>query len=128
MLTDQTKATLLRLADFAPTIPLAEWDLETWWCGTRGCLIGNAIAKGVLPGLRLDYEMCNGVLTHWLVPRTSTATQFGAIAEAFNISKADVLYLFAPEEIPDEDDGERTRQLTRAEMAGNIRDYVARNS
>lgn len=131
MLSEQTRATLLRLADFAPTIPLKEWDLETWWCGTRGCLIGNAITKGILPGLRLDYFNFGG-LTHWLVPYTSNQfgqyDHFDAVAEALGLPKKDALNLFGPDPVPDEEDGEGTRQLTRAEMAENIRDYVARNS
>lgn len=108
-LTRTSKKRLLKLADFAETIPRKEFDMDEFGtpCGTPACVLGHAVAAQLFRDLR-PFD------NRTFMPYFSGRMACGAAAAFFQIKTDDALVLFYGA------DNHRTPK----QVARNLRRYV----
>lgn len=128
------KDILLALAHMLRTqVSDAEFDMETWWgsCSSVGCAIGHGIQRGLISGLELAKRQPEANLVNApklpgadaYGPGTAKQWDFGAVAQALDISFGDADWLFAVDQYRDDSDDDDA-VVTRDEVASRIERFV----
>lgn len=127
------KERLLRIADIVDETPDERWNMRTWLfeaaCGTVGCAVGNAIAAGVLPEIKVHPVYG---LQRAEDERPRIINESALLARVLDISVGDVSYLFDPDKYANEcwEPGDhprlvvRRKRLPQGSVSKRIRQFV----
>lgn len=118
---------LLQIAADVLEVDPKQWNMELWWkpnCVTVGCAIGHSVAKGHIPGLRIEslpeiFQDGDELAPHFAIGSDGDLTGMDAVAAALDLNYADADYLFYPASY------ETDIPVTQDQVADRIRTFVA---
>ena len=112
---------LLEVADIVDATPIQKFSMETWWCGTYGCAVGNYCAKHPRANLKIVYSGNRSS------PRFGNLGDMYAVAAYFGIAPEEAFSLF-------NSDAYQNPKIinwhytTRRQVSARIRNFVKKHS
>lgn len=88
-----------------------EFNMSVWKCGAVGCAIGHAANIPEFQKLGFKLSVRDGLPESY--PIFANATDFGAVENLLDITRADCTYLFSFQSYEDHGEGLRTQFLER---------------